>query len=174
MKGEIKLEIFAEDIADEVKSLVREICGKEIVTIMKEQATALVKEEVNKMIGPMLTKFFNDGEEFRVVGSDRWSTEMKKSADERIRAQIIEYINEPTYKYSKDGRNAAELFMKSSTYSEPSRLQRMIDWCIVQYVNKELLDKINERVEKIANESSKIEDAVNSKIAEIVTKALKK
>ena len=143
MKGEIKLEIFAEDIADEVKSLVREICGKEIVTIMKEQATALVKEEVNKMIGPMLTKFFNDGEE-------------------------------PTYKYSKDGRNAAELFMKSSTYSEPSRLQRMIDWCIVQYVNKELLDKINERVEKIANESSKIEDAVNSKIAEIVTKALKK
>ncbi|MEK5524112.1 hypothetical protein [Heyndrickxia sp. FSL W8-0423] len=149
MKANISLEIGKEDLEYELQNLVSQIASEEIERMVKQQAQEMVKEEVKKIISPIVDDYLKTvivGEEYQSYHS---SKPPRLEVDKYIKRVLQDYLDEPCYKFSRDSSKLSEKYRPSSSGGDrTTRAEHWINDKVKQYVDKELFQKIENRIEE--------------------------
>ncbi|PAD84975.1 hypothetical protein CHH57_02025 [Niallia circulans] len=160
MKANINLEIDKEDLNYELRSLVEEIAADEIRKLVKAHAEQMVKEEVKKIIAPIVDSFLETAEVGREY-SYHSNAVSRRNVDEYVKTIIIRYLDEPVYLYSRSSSKLSERYNKSSEKSEATRSERWVNEKAREFVDKELFVKLEKRIEEVVKSLVPSEELIN-------------
>ncbi|MDY0394757.1 hypothetical protein ACFSMW_06765 [Virgibacillus halophilus] len=149
MKANIALEINKNDLNYELEKLVTRIASEEIEIMVREQAQQMVKEEVKKIISPIVDSYLNNavvGEEYQSYHS---SKPPRSEVDKYIKRVLQDYLDEPCYEFSKSSSKLSEKYRPSA--SGGTRTTRAEHWIADKarkYVDEELFKKMEMKIEE--------------------------
>lgn len=160
MKANINLEIDKEDLNYELRNLVEEIAADEIEKLVKTHAEQMVKEEVKRIISPIVDSYLESADVGREY-SYHSDVVSRRNVDEYIKTIIIRYLDEPVYLYSRSSSKLSERYNKSSEKSEATRSERWVNEKAREFVDKELFVKLENRIDEVVKSLVPSEEKIN-------------
>jgi hypothetical protein len=168
----LKVKISKEELDDILHNVLKEHCvavlGKELPKIILNIGKKLIEDEIEKILEPIVLKTLT-GSDFDFM-SGYHSYKNKGDIDSRIACKTREYLNRPSYIYSKSETTPSKRYLKSSDKSSKSLIEFIIEDKIKKLIDDEYLTKFNSKVEEVF----KNQDVIKNLMSGIVKKELLK
>ena len=167
MEGKIDITIESEEIGYYLKEVIRELCQEEIIRMVKEAATEMVRAEIDKIIEPLVMNTLTN-EKFDCTAC----YSRRDGIDNRIKDAVVKFLDQPCYAYSKTATKPSERF-QTSTGSKTSRLELFMQYAIEKYMEEHLTAKMAQLAKDYLQNKEEIEQIAREQTVEIIMSQLK-
>ncbi|MCM3783690.1 hypothetical protein M3231_11965 [Neobacillus mesonae] len=150
MKANVNLEIDKDDLSYELNALVREIAEEEVRKMVKQHAEALVKEEIKRIIAPIVDDYLESAEVGRKHISYHEKGPSRRNIDDFVKRIIKDYLDEPVYLYSKDSEKISEKYNISSQKHDKTRAELWVINKTIKFVDNEVFPALEARLKEVA------------------------
>lgn len=175
MKTTVNIDIQPEDLRYEMKEIISELVSEEIKAMTRTFAKKEVSKKIKEVLEPLVYSILSEEQLTFGNGNHNYGASHKANLDQRIKSNLISYLDEKCYEYSKTSDRISDRAMKSSSPSsgEPSRMQIYLNWVIEEYVKENLIDKMREQLSEIVDVKEKLQKALNQQLTEMVNSKIK-
>ena len=150
MKANIEVDINSEDINWALKEVVEENYAAPIRDIVKEEAKSLVQEKVPKILDPIISDFFTNGELDFNRGYN--NNTVSKSVEDGIKRVVADYFNESVFSYDSQAKELKDRWHRSSDRYGKTRIDAYIGSLVSHHLSVTVMDQLEKRVDEKLNE----------------------
>jgi len=168
MQANIAVEVHSDDISYHLREVITDLVGEEIKVLTNTLARDMVQQEIDKILEPLvisvLTKeefSFNRGYDYYHSGT---------AVKGMTRLMVKDYLDQPCYSYSQSSNKPSGRLKKSSSRSDPSRLEQFLRFAIERYFDEHIEAKMADLTKNYLQGKEAIEEIAKQKMTDLLGK----
>lgn len=136
--------------------------------MVKETAQKLVKEEVKRIVAPIVDSYLETAQVGREHISYHDKGPSRRDADKYIRSVIMSYLDEPVYLYSKTSEKLSERYAISSSSGNKTRAELWVIEKAKSILEAEVFEKINLIAKRVLPNEERIQEIIKAELKKMV------
>jgi hypothetical protein len=155
-----------EDLSVALKEVIEEQAAAEIRAIVRERASELVAQVLDREIDPLVMSVLT-GEKFSVRGYKDYLHSQDMAG--LVKAAVVNYLDARVYHYDPSSDLPSKMVRDASdSHCGPTRLEVFLRYCIDKHIDAHIKDKMGAVTKEFIEKRGDIEKAAREQMASLL------